>query len=80
MDAIGAEFAEEKGKVYLVNDDDIPDYGTDWFTRDHENPNGPIPASLTFYDNDDGYWDDWIKTKRERAGPPEIFNRPWFKH
>ena len=59
---------------------EIKDYGVDWFTFNDENPNGLIPSTITYYDNDDGYWDHWIKTKRERAGLPEISSRPYFKH
>ncbi|OMJ95314.1 hypothetical protein SteCoe_1374 [Stentor coeruleus] len=59
---------------------DIVDRNVDWFTMDLENPDGIIPSTLTFYDNKDGYWDHWIKEKRDRAGLPEISNRPYFKH
>lgn len=59
---------------------EIPDYEIDWFTRNHENPDGLLPSSITFYDNKDGYWDDWIKVKRERAGIPEISVRTYLKH
>ena len=59
---------------------DIIDRKIDWFTRNHENPDGPIPSTITFYDNNDGYWDHWIKIKRERAGIPEINIRPHLRH
>lgn len=59
---------------------DITDRTIDWFTMDLENPDGIVPSTLTFYDNKDGYWDHWIKEKRDRAGLPEISNRPYFKH
>lgn len=60
--------------------EEIPDYGIDWFDYDTENPKGKIPCTLTYYDNDDGYWNDWIKVKRERIGMPEISVRKFFKH
>lgn len=80
LEEVGAEYQAEKGAVQLIKYDKLPDYGIDWFTRKHENPNGPIPSTLTYYDNDDGFWDDWIKYKRERAGAPEMYSREFFKH
>jgi hypothetical protein len=60
--------------------DVLPDFGVDWFTQANENAKGPIPCPFTYYDNDDGYWDDWIKTKRERIGMPELSRRANFRH
>lgn len=43
-------------------------------------PYGPI-LPLDFYDNDDGFWDDYIKQKQERwAANPMIVRRPFLKH
>jgi len=49
-------------------------------SRNHENPDGIIPSPITYYDNDDGYWDNWIKTKHERIGLPHMTRRAYFKH
>lgn len=74
------------GEDTVVKDDilyvpeEIQDYGIDWFDYDPENPKGKIPCTLTYYDNQDGYWNDWIKVKRERIGMPEISVRKFFKH
>ena len=73
------------GEKITSNEDDdeefdIVDRKIDWFTRNHENPDGMIPCTITFYDNNDGYWDHWIKIKRERAGLPEITVRTYLKH
>jgi hypothetical protein len=60
--------------------DQIEDYGVDWFTSNEENPKGKLPVTLTYYDNADGYWDNWIRAKRDRYGPPEIVTRKHFRH
>ena len=36
---------------------------------------------LEYYDNDDGFWDDYIAAKEESYNElPMIVNRPFFKH
>ena len=75
--AMGEKIEEKAdGEVYYK----IYDRNIDWFTRNHENNDGPLPSTITFYDNQDGYWNEWIKTKRERAGIPELGTRPHFRH
>lgn len=45
--------------------------------RDAEDPLLP----LNYYDNDDGYWDEYIAEKEARWGKqPLITNRVWLKH
>ena len=75
--AMGEKIEEKAdGEVYYK----IYDRNVDWFTTNHENNDGPLPSTITFYDNDDGYWNEWIRTKRERAGIPELGTRPHFRH
>lgn len=69
----------EKKKEKDAIEYNIIDREVNWFERNHENPDGIIPSTITFYDNDDGYWDHWIKIKRERAGLPDIGSRPYFR-
>ena len=69
----------KKKKVEESVEFNIVDRNINWFERNHENSDGLIPSVITFYDNNDGYWDHWIKTKRERAGLPEIGSRPYFR-
>jgi len=69
----------KKKKVEENIDFNLVDRNINWFERNHENSDGLIPSTITFYDNKDGYWDHWIKTKRERAGLPEIGSRPYFR-
>lgn len=64
----------------VVEIDNIEDYGVDWFTVNEENPKGKLPITITYYDNADGYWDNWIRAKRDRYGPPEIVSRKHFRH
>ena len=36
---------------------------------------------INYYDNDDGFWDEWIAMKEQRAFDANyITNRRWFKH
>jgi len=36
---------------------------------------------VNFYDNDDGFWDEFIETKRLRwQASPMIVNRQFIKH
>ena len=70
----------EEGQSEVLKFDEIQDYGVDWFTENYENPDGKIPSFVNFYDNEDGYWDEWIKHKRERNGLPEMTKRPFFRH
>lgn len=75
---IGEDVVAKEGQTIYV--DELPDYGIDWFTVEQENAKGHIPCPLTYYDNDDGYWDDWIREKRERIGMPELSKRTHFRH
>jgi hypothetical protein len=44
-----------------------------------EDPHPIIP--LHYYDNDDGFWDEYIKEKHDRWGQHDmITNRRFFKH
>lgn len=69
--------AKEQGVLEIG---EIEDYGVDWFSVNDENPKGKLPITLTYYDNPDGYWDEWIRSKRDRYGPPEIVTRKHFRH
>lgn len=71
---------DDENQMTYIKDADIFDWGVDWFTEKHENPKGKIPSPLTYYDNEDGYWDHLIKIKRERRGLPHIYKRTYFKH
>lgn len=36
---------------------------------------------LEYYDNDDGFWDEWIEKKEIGRGTVQIMtDRPYFKH
>lgn len=36
---------------------------------------------INYYDNDDGFWDDYIENKRQtRVEAGFLTNRKWFKH
>ena len=42
-------------------------------------PDNVIP--LQYYDNDDGFWDDWIEEKMQRYNEqPLIIGRKFFRH
>ena len=75
---LGEESGARDEEVLEIGE--IEDYGVDWFTVNEENPKGKLPITLTYYDNADGYWDNWIRAKRDRYGPPEIVTRKHFKH
>mmetsp|Transcript_17428 Transcript_17428/g.31451 ORF Transcript_17428/g.31451 Transcript_17428/m.31451 type:complete len:516 (-) Transcript_17428:4326-5873(-) len=75
---VGDDLTQKGGLKSVV--DELPNYNIDWFSLYPENAKGQIPCPLTYYDNDDGYWDDWIKEKRERIGVPELSRRSHFKH
>ena len=75
---LGEEVKSDQGTEIYVKE--LPDFKVDWFTVENENPDGSIPSSVTYYDNEDGYWDDYIKAKRERNGLPAMTRRPYFKH
>mmetsp|Transcript_807 Transcript_807/g.107 ORF Transcript_807/g.107 Transcript_807/m.107 type:complete len:80 (+) Transcript_807:1361-1600(+) len=76
-EGIGGDLQDENESY---NSKNIPDFPIDWFSYNCENPLGMVPSTINYYDNDDGYWDDWIRTKRERAGLPSITFREHFKH
>jgi hypothetical protein len=59
---------------------------TDFYIKPDPDPHGieehhgpAIP--LHYYDNDDGFWTDYIKMKEDRwAANHMIVRRPWVKH
>lgn len=71
---------ETEIKMPKMNRELLPEIEEPGEAFDWENPYGRIPCALNYYDNDDGYWDDWIRTKRERGGMPSITFREYFKH
>ena len=41
----------------------------------------PLVQPLNYYDNDDGFWTDYIRHKQLKwAANPMIVNRPFLKH
>lgn len=50
----------------------IPDF------RKPLNPNHIFKLPIDYYDNDDGFWDDYIQEKKERFNPREIKNMPFI--
>ncbi len=58
---------------------------TDFPVKEYPDPkeemNPPLLTPINFYDNEDGFWDDYIKHKQDRwAANPLIVNRPFIKH
>ena len=44
-------------------------------------PKQVIPPIINYYDNDDGFWSEYIQNKQQRwAANPMIVNRPLLKH
>ena len=45
----------------------------------YEDPNPILP--INYYDNDDGFWDDYIKMKQRKLEEHNLItNRKFFKH
>ena len=40
----------------------------------------PRTIPIDYYDNDDGYWDDWIEKKMRKWNNELPTRRPFFKH
>lgn len=60
-----------------IGPDDIEAYTVG--DRVHGLPPEELP--LNYYDNEDGFWDDYIEMKKQRyAGQHMITRRPFFKH
>ena len=58
---------------------------TDFYIKPYNDPRDPHPAPLiqplNYYDNDDGFWTDYIKHKQDRwAKNTMIVHRPFLKH
>ena len=58
---------------------------TDFYVKPYADPRDPTPATLlqplNYYDNDDGFWNEYIAHKQERWQlNPMIVNRPFIKH
>lgn len=58
---------------------------TDFALKPYPNPkeeiDPPLLTPINFYDNEDGFWDDYIRHKQDRwAANPLIVNRPFIKH
>ena len=58
---------------------------TDFQLKPYPDPRDPIPEPLiqplNYYDNDDGFWTEYIRHKQDRwAANPMIVNRPFLKH
>lgn len=59
---------------------------TDFYVKEYPNPKQRFGADdpilpLNFYDNDDGFWDVYIKHKYDKWGSNQmIVNRPFIKH
>ena len=61
---------------------------TDFYTKPYPHPledplrtKKPLITPLNYYDNDDGFWNEYIQHKERRwAANPLIVNRPFLKH
>ena len=58
---------------------------TDFYLKPYPDPRDPIDAPLiqpvNYYDNDDGFWTEYIQHKQEKwAANSMIVNRPYLKH
>ena len=58
---------------------------TDFYLKPYPDPRDPTDAPLlqplNYYDNDDGFWTDYIRHKQVKwASNPLIVNRPFIKH
>jgi hypothetical protein len=58
---------------------------TDFYLKPYPDPRDPTPKPLiqpiNFYDNDDGFWTEYIEHKQKRwAANSMIVNRPFLKH
>ena len=58
---------------------------TDFYLKPYPDPKEPTPEPLiqpiNFYDNDDGFWTEYISHKQNKwAANPLIVNRPFLKH
>lgn len=58
---------------------------TDFYVKPYPDPLAPPPKHLlqplNYYDNDDGFWTEYIQHKQNKwAANPMIVNRPFLKH
>lgn len=58
---------------------------TDFYVKPYADPRDPTPAPLlqplNYYDNDDGFWSEYIRHKELKwMANPMIVNRPFLKH
>lgn len=59
---------------------------TDFYLKPYPHPNDSINYTdpllpLNYYDNDDGFWTEYIQKKQNKwAANPMIVNRPFLKH
>lgn len=58
---------------------------TDFYLKPYPHPNDPTPEyhlqPLNYYDNDDGFWTEYIREKQNKwSSNPLIVNRPFLKH
>jgi hypothetical protein len=73
------EFTVEPEMEKVLTDFYVKPYPDIHFVEAGNSPNPSLP--LDFYDNDDGFWDDYIKAKRDKMSQNDlIVNRRWFKH
>ena len=70
--------SKKKIELARMNEDFIPPKRI--YDPDYAECTAPT-TPLEYYDNDDGYWDDYIKHKEEmRAKVPLPRSRPNYKH
>ena len=59
---------------------------TDFYVKPYDDPRNQVETPyrlqpLNYYDNDDGFWTEYIQHKQDRwARNPMIVNRPFLKH
>ena len=79
----------EQDNVDIQQEEEDPEFAqvlTDFYVlphpEAHETIEAPGPAlPLQYYDNDDGFWDEYIAMKHKKLEDnPMIVKRPFFKH
>lgn len=74
---------QKKDECFTIMD--APDEGDDEYYvppipdfRKRLNPNHIFKIPIDYYDNDDGFWDEYIQEKKERFNPREIKQMPFI--
>lgn len=73
------EYTVEPEMEKVLTDFYVKPYPDITYVKAGNDPNPAIP--LDYFDNDDGFWDEYMSLKREKLGMNQmIVNRRFFKH